>query len=340
MRKRYKELDYLKAIGVIVVIFLHTLSRYKGGGDHLRLTWDLLHFAVGMFVFASGFLVQMKTEKTPFYIVNLRTLWKRIVRLMKPYYIYGIVHFLLFLILPVWFNKFSNHTINLEYFWDTFITKGGIANGWIPRIFFDMTLVYVGEQWFEKKTGWKYFMYLSMAIAVGITIWFGQIGHVNNEWMIRFIPWYLVFASGRVAYKFKDSLKKNLWYLVFSALGFGVAYLLRSQAGMELGLFKNKYPPTMYFVFYQLLLSMLFYIPLKPISQYLEKFKLWDRGVMWFSVQSYNIFFAHLIAMDLIYKGVFGFESYWVEWTAIMLVTVGLVYVGQKISKLIQLKPA
>lgn len=334
MKKRYKELDYLKAIGVIVVIFLHTLSRYKNT-DSLRLTWDMLHFAVGMFVFASGFLVQMKTEKSPFHILDIKTLWRRIVRLMKPYYIYAIVHFLLFLLLPVWFNQFSSHTINLNYLWDTIITKGGIANGWIPRIFFDMTLVYVVEQWLEKKTGWKYFMYISLAISLGVALWFGQLEGVNNEWMVRFIPWYAVFAFGRIAYSFKDSLKKNVWYLLFSAVGLVGIYCMRQQMGLELGLFKNKYPPSFYYVFYQLFLSMLFYIPLRPISEYLERFKLWDRGVMWFSVQSYNIFFAHVIAMDLIYKGVFGFESYWIEWGVIMGVTVGLVYVGQKLMGLL-----
>jgi len=59
--RRVREIDNLRGLAILTVIFMHTFSLVKTGLAHL--VWDLVHFTVPMLMFCSGFSLFLKYER-------------------------------------------------------------------------------------------------------------------------------------------------------------------------------------------------------------------------------------------------------------------------------------
>jgi hypothetical protein len=329
MGVRYKEIDYLKVIAVITVIFIHTLARYRSDSVGLYLTWDLIHFAVGLFVFASGFLMQMKEEKDPGQELDWGSLWKRIVRLVKPYYGYVVVHALLILLLPMFLDDFSiGRFLNPSFLLKTVFLSGGVGNNWIPRVFVSMSLLYFVERHLSRWLKNERLIYFFFVLTLSSTILFHFVSWGGYSW---FLGWYSVLQLGRIVYRLRGRLGEEMRVLLYSVFGLGISIIVMNYFGERVALFSNKYPPTFFFVMYQFVVSIVVLIPLRYLGRYLERFVRWDSFVSWVSVHSYELFFAHIIAMDLIVKG----GRYWLEWGGIVFLSLLGVWVVENLVVLV-----
>src|SRR5690348_3169914 len=107
--ERYSYIDLVRATSIIGVMIIHTLSFHLSSPIALFF-WNLLQFVVAAFVFCSGYVHAHYFDK----LVSLKSIFswykKRAIRMIFPFYIYFIVHFILFLIFPSIFIHFGMHS--------------------------------------------------------------------------------------------------------------------------------------------------------------------------------------------------------------------------------------
>src|SRR5690348_699826 len=82
-QKRLVEIDLLRGLAMLVMIFLHTSVYFFSNGSYVAWLWNWGHFAVPVFIFCSVFLFFYKSQKFSFSYLK-----KRLWRLLFPYYIF------------------------------------------------------------------------------------------------------------------------------------------------------------------------------------------------------------------------------------------------------------
>ena len=325
--KRYLQIDYIKAIAVTVVILIHTVDRYRSSGLSYYV-WDYLHFVVGLFVFASGFLLQLKESKDGKPVLSWSFLVKRMKRLYNPYIAYLVIHFALFFTLPALFNKFEGDTIDLDYTIKTlFLYNGeGAGNNWIPRIFIQLTLMHILELYLGQimRRDLRNMFY---ALAVGSSLLFLFIDLGELEGSLRFIPWYGVYCFGRSFYQLTSSKSGRYIPVLTLSILFIITHLVYTLLGYEPGMFNNKYPPTFIFIAYQALLSVIIYNLVDKSIRYIKDSTHFNRLIMFMSKESYMFFFMHIVAMDLIEDT----GSFLIDFLLILFVTVLGTFIYSKV---------
>jgi peptidoglycan/LPS O-acetylase OafA/YrhL len=79
-KTRYLEIDFLKCVCILTVVYIHSISTSFSPGNFLGyLAGDITRFAVPGLFFASGFLFDKKKYTTK------EILWKKFLRLIPPY---------------------------------------------------------------------------------------------------------------------------------------------------------------------------------------------------------------------------------------------------------------
>ncbi len=296
-KKRYLEIDIVKAVSALVVILIHVSGKYTDT-EAMKHFWRLIHFAVGAFVLASGFL-QANKHLTDTSIRSVASyIWKRVKRLALPYYGYVILHVGLSLILPEIFDK-VNFERDPRFILETVTLHRGVGQNWIARIFILMALGYVIFQVmkvkFEIKRSFEIALFLSTLISV-IFFYFYPIP--GNVIYIRALTWFAIFALGIVIFERYKNKKFLLGNIIFWGIVSAASYYFTRVLGISRSLFAHKYPPTIYFVSYNMFAASL----LLFVSQMLvKKIKFPDflRSVIIFlSRHSYTIFFFHIIVLD------------------------------------------
>ena len=96
MKKRLSEIDDIRGISIILMILIHT-NVYFLGNKISYLTLELSQFAVVAFIFCSAYLFYLK-QQTYGLVDFTRHLWKRVKRLVIPYYFFFAIYYLFTLI--------------------------------------------------------------------------------------------------------------------------------------------------------------------------------------------------------------------------------------------------
>lgn len=313
--KRLYSIDLIKGFAALLVIFIHTLARYRFDDELVFYIWDYAHFAVGLFVFASGYMMAFNIKRRTDYFTKGSDLLARFWRIYKPYLFYVIIHLGLFLAFGAYFDGLSSSWRDPAYIFDTLLLDGGVGNNWIPRLFILFALIQFAVDWIARASGWSKFYMVAFVFSFVLSIYFLIEPDHENESMILFTSWYSIFEFGRVYFNYREHVIMKYIVPSLAALGFIVLSLWMDTNGVDAGLFNNKYPPSTLFVLYQIMLAGV----TMPIFSYLGRLvgdtELgWVRGfVKFLSANSYNIFFAHIIVMDL------------VEYTGNMLIEFGLI---------------
>ena len=96
-KKRFDEVDVLRAFGIIGVVIVHILTRNLTN-PLSNFLWNNLQFFVISFVFCSGFILASIYENAFTSISKTIALYKkRLIRLLIPFYIYLIIHYVLWI---------------------------------------------------------------------------------------------------------------------------------------------------------------------------------------------------------------------------------------------------
>lgn len=298
--QRYFAIDVLKAFSALTVILIHVTSNYTSE-PYVQQIWIWSHFAVGVFVFASGFLLAKYDEKFDSFRKFRPWLKKRAVRLVLPYYTYVLIHVLLIILIPSVFNRIT--IIWEPKFWiDTVLLNGGFGQNWIPRIFVFLSLLYLCIQGVRMLTRRSDTIYVqTLLISLGISLFF-----LFTPWKLdpslsrhyQVFTWLSLMLLGILFYK---SSSKNRFAVIGVATSMFITilgYIFLPEFGISASIFKHKYPPTFYFIAYNAGMALLLYSAATRIENFIKSSKLVDTAIQYISNESYTIFFAHVIVMD------------------------------------------
>jgi len=290
----YPEIDILKSSAALVVILIHVMANYKGVSDTHFLFWDLIHFSVGIFVFASGFLQGNATREVKDVKDVLSELYIRFKRIALPYYQYVIICAVILGSLTSFNEVFKRFTLNFT--WDTLTLAGGFGNNWIPRLFMMLSIAYVLLALIKKR--WRSVLPYAYTACFLITIYLLVISGVSGKgwWMLP--GWLVLYLSG--FYTVKNYIKDNLVRLaLFSGILTVVSYIGVLQLGDSTSLFGHKYPPDIFFVTYNLFLTVLFLLLSRWLFGVFKRKKRIMQSFNFLSRTTYEIFFYHLIVMKV-----------------------------------------
>ncbi|HYK08509.1 MAG TPA: acyltransferase [Candidatus Eisenbacteria bacterium] len=290
MKERFVYIDFIRALSIIGVIAIHTLSFSLGSSINLFI-WNFLQFVVGAFVFCSGFVHSHYESKFTSFPVIFSWYKKRAIRILLPFYIYFCVHFLLFFFFPTFFTHFGLQK-SFSYIVGSIFLYGGINASWLPLLFLQLTvltpLLFLLN---KKRILWIYIICCVIVTAVG-TLWF-----VPYSWYrgTMWIGWSLIFLLGILAPKIKSTGKLFAGLTLLGTILSSFLLFLFSNFHHSINFTDNKYPPNLYYLSYAVAgTSLLFLLSKKFIPVIPE----WTYEYI--SKKSYSLFFIHYIVLDFI----------------------------------------
>lgn len=300
-RKRFDEIDVIRAFGIIGVIIVHILT-YNLSFPIYKFLWNNLQFVVISFVFCSGFVLSSIYQN---YFTNFSktVFWykKRFIRLILPFWIYLIVHYSLWILFPSFFSGLGL-VKNADYFVRSALFIGGTNFNWLPLLFLQLTFLFpIFSNWINKKKIMATYILGSSVVTAIFTMFLFPYSQYR---LVMWIPWSIVLIfSMYIANKAKSDKNEkqtNTRYLisgVFFFVIFLILYLLNLDLGKVLNFYNHKYPPDFYYLFFGLSLTC--------FSLLIARLKIWQNKIIksvyfYISNNSYQIFFIHYIILDSI----------------------------------------
>jgi len=304
-KKRFEQIDFLRAISIVGVIAIH-VAAFNLSTTTAFFAWNYLQFVVVAFVFCSGYILA-NLYNTEFSTVSGVTVWlkKRLSRLILPFYLYFLTHLSLWYFFPNFFSGFGLRK-SLSFILNSLLLTGGIDLNWLPLLFLELMLVFAVLLFIKGKV--PYFLgYLVFSFIISLVFTFFDSFAQFYRW-IMWIPWSLVLlvalkiSSLEHQSKFPEKKYVLLGSLFLSL--FLVLFVIYGLTGRSLIFREHKYPPDLYYLTYSLGLTM--------FSIILSKAKIFSRPLikrlfLYISINSYPLFFIHIIVLDFFFKNLRGF---------------------------------
>ncbi len=319
MKKRLTEIDDIRGISIVLMILIHT-NVYFLYNKISYATLELSQFAVVAFIFCSAYLFYLK-EQVYGWSEFFTHLWKRIKRLIIPYYVFFAAYCLL---LAFKEPKY----LNLPYLSQNVFVIGGLDFNWLVLLFIELAILMPFISYlFEKKRVW---FYIYSFLAFASTLLFLKFTPLPYYRFIMWLPWSIVLIY---TYLFERLIKNRKLYILITAifflLYFVIPLLVLKPLGRSLFMYDNKYPPNLYHLAYGIFCVNILYL--------LSQWKLFSNRVVqatihFFSVYSYSIFFIHILVIYVVTK-IFHFEFNWVTFfLAVTVITVLVQLIMNKVG--------
>lgn len=335
-RKRFDEVDFLRAFGIIGVILIHILT-YNQSSPIDKFLWNNLQFVVISFVFASGFVLAYFYENA-FTSISQTLSWykKRFIRLLVPFYLYLTLHNVLWLAFPDIFSGLGLSK-SMDYFVQSTLLFGGTNYNFLVVLFIELTLLFPIFTVFFKR---KKILFLYIFFSSLVTLIFTFFGSPYSLYRFTmWIPWSLIlifamYISVRSKMD-KNAIDTDKRYLIFGILFFILFagfYVLNQISGKSLNFYNHKYPPDFYYVFFGLSITC--------FALLIGKLKFWQNKILkdmylFISKNSYSIFFIHYIILDAVLvlasKNLF-FKNSFVQFLIIFFPTIFIILILNRIK--------
>ena len=280
MNSRNNTIDFLRALAVVLMIFIH-VSAFRLNDEFVKFLWDYTHIVVPLFVFCSGYIFFKSKRDSRFTFSSLK---KRILRLVIPYYLYLVVLFLF-----LW-----NRTGSLSFskMVNKFLLIGDRDLDWLVVLFLSFIIILpIIKNLFNDPKSHK--MAAALAIIIpSIFLFFTP----NIPMRISMsIPWtsFLIFTFLLSEYEDKK------WFAIITLASTLVLFFLSRQYLISINhsliFTENKYPPNIYYLSYGLFWTTVLYY-LYSFLQQKELIATWlQKIIMFFSLNSYPLFFIHFL---------------------------------------------
>ncbi len=300
--KRFDQIDFLRAVAILCVIVIHTLS-FNLGVPLTNFVWNYLHFVVAAFIFCSGYVFIAFYQNTFGSIAKtLRWYKKRFVRLVVPFYLYLFAHYALWLLFPTVFAGLGLQK-SFSFVAQSVFLTGGVNLNWLPLLFLQLTII--SPFLLRAMRNQKVLFFLIFFFFI-LTVFFTVRPFPYSYYRyVMWVPWSLVLLLSFVFFK-KESIKRYLFvgsvcFLVFLSL-----FLLWHQMLRSVTLIDHKYPPDLFELSYEVAITC-FILAISRLS--LFGHKLIKKIYVFISRQSYQLFFIHYIILDAVllakHKGIF-----------------------------------
>lgn len=286
-KERDGSLDFLRGFAVLLMVFVHA-SAYFLSSKSIYSAWDYAHFVVPLFVFCSTYITFNHSVPGHF---SLTTIFKRVKRLVIPY-------FLMFA-LPSIFLNFLLNDFNLDFSYAVNILTLGNSRdvGWLVVLFIYVILLNQFILFLRQRYFFMFKLLTVISVISTIYLLFNDIPVPFRY--VMFLPWsaFLFFV-----YFFVNS-KKNIRFYVQTILG-GVSLFLISRFILVLNesslvFTDNKYPPNLYYLSYgSFLITTLHFIYFK--LRVIFDMKYIKVVFNFLSTYSYQIFFIHFLIIHVL----------------------------------------
>lgn len=248
-RERDYTLDYLRALGTILVIFAHITT--PTGILEIRT------FDVTMLVFVSGasYALSAKEKQMLHTQEYLEYVFSRFKRLIVPTWIFLTLYFILFHLLNL--CGITDVHFTLKDYIGSYLLVSGIGFVWVIRVYFLMAVIapilLIAIRKMKETT-----FYMSLILAAGLQSILVEFLKVENGtlWkMVELIVPYMlgygiVYALGMKYALSKKNVVEKL--IVFGMIFFGYAIVMQFPSVNAL-----KYPPHIYYLAYGLFVTHL-----------------------------------------------------------------------------------
>lgn len=296
-KPRFDEIDFLKAIAIIIVMITHVLS-YNLGNQITNIIWNYLHFVVPAFIFCSGFVTYQKYKNTS-WTVSSSWQWftKRIPRLVLPYYLVILLHYTLWYLVPHIFSG-NGLTKSIDFVLRSTVFVG-VDYGWLPLLFIELMFVTPLYLNAFKKRGTR-LLSIGISLASALTLLFI---HIPVDFrIVMWLPWSLILLLSFAAAEHKDNrtslIPTRTAYIVSICFSLTAWLFIDSFLhfhGRQTTLTLHKYPPDIYYLSYGAglgsILLLIEHILRPRIGVLRNMFR-------WLSAYSYELFFAHYLVID------------------------------------------
>ena len=279
------------------MIFIHATA-YFLNQKYVYVLWDYSHFVVPLFIFCSAYVAFQRKDAGSF---SFTQIFKRLRRLLVPYYIFTVVLMLLF-------GFILHKEVSYQFILNWILLGSGRDVGWLVVLFvyviFLIPIIVRVSKFhllgnFLKKIVW----------LIPILLLFSS--PIESFRFMMWLPWtaFLIFV-----YWFTQDEEKRWfpWYvLVLFTVGFFLSRFVLISSNHTLVFTENKYPPNFYYLSYGIaLITFLYYL-----HRFLTRKRLfasWLQKVFDFlSKHSYSLFFIHFLFVYIL-KDLTNYRS--LEW--------------------------
>lgn len=297
--KRYFHIDFLRAAAIIGVIVVHTLQ-YNLKDSLTRFIWNYGHFIVPALIFCSGYVME-KHQYSFDKLSNIFSWWKRrLIRLLLPFYLYLVIHFLLLIIFPAFFSGLGLIK-SPAYILKSVLLIGGIDANWLPLLFIEMMLIFSVLKLIIKR---PFILGFYILLAVFTTVFYTSrtafgISLYDNYRLLMILPYSLIILLAiKAAQGEKFEVNKKLYLIIIPFCTIILGLLLTIWPNLRsISLIIHKYPPGLYYLSYGLIISSLIIL--------ISTLKLFQQGIVnrfiiFTSKESYTLFFVSFIVLDFV----------------------------------------
>lgn len=212
-KKEIVFVDYLKALGLLLIVLAHTCDN--------QIIMNLRIFDVPLMVILSGFLAYDSYKRSVAKGESIVSYYKkRVVRLLVPTWIFLTFYFLVVAIISI----HGGFPYSMEKVVRSYLLMDGIGYVWIIRVYLICALITPFAVWIMDKIKRKYFLYIAFValyVAHEILAYFGVYGlNVLLEFVLAYtIPYGIVYSLGllsnRSKYRYYDFVVSGIFLVVF-----------------------------------------------------------------------------------------------------------------------------
>lgn len=286
MKQRYEEIDIMRGVSIIAMVIIHTAAYYLNNPTIFAL-WDVLEFAVPIFVFCSGYLFY-KQEYHKHISHSLAYFKKRLGRMLIPYYYALLVYIPLIAIA-------EPHRITPEFLLKNLTVTGGIDFNWMVLLFLQLSFLMPLLLFMMTRQRRAFIAYVVLtAISTIIFLFFPAREHSR---ILMGPPWSLIILFSWLVAKYETHMRKLAILFAASAIMFYFTMWMRWTLGLPVDQYANKYPPNLLHLSY----GFMSIIGLWHVAHVLKKSHGHVRHLIaFFSNYSYTIFLIHIVVMYVI----------------------------------------
>ena len=284
-KKRFYEIDVLRGGAIAIMILTHTNYFYLSN-PRIHFTWNWLFFAVTMFVFSSAYIFFMAKKEIKL-AEGVDFIYKRVKRLLIPYYLFLIPYFFIASI-------YEPNKLTSTYITNNILVWGGLETNWVVMLFLQLSVIMPLILLLYQRHRLLFYLYAFASIVSSIIFLFYR-PDFNYRW-IMWLPWSIVilfaFYMARSSRSFHHFVKTKLVLWVIFALTFGIVLF---EQGSTI-FFDHKYPPSLYYLSYGMAMVTLVFILAE------KNFFDWSplkRLLTFLSTYSYELFFVHYILINI-----------------------------------------
>ncbi len=283
------EIDMLRGIGIVSVLLIHSTVQYLSN-PFAYFLWDYSQFSVQLLVFCSSYIyfIKEKAESSSSLIPYLK---KRVIRLLKPYYI-----FLLFFLCVLFL--FSSKTLSPSYILQSLTITGGVDINWLVLLFLQFTILFPILSFLKRKSSAIFTTLGILSLVSAILLVF-----IKFPWsyykLVMWLPWLVVGYYSIIFIKYQRSMKflSNSFFLFLA--GTVLLHIGQQHLGHSVKLYDNKYPPNLYYLLYGLTFI--------PFFVFISRWSIFnilkiESFLEFLSKNSFSLFFIHYVVIYFLLK--------------------------------------